>query len=249
MMLGLALGETLGGARGRPPSDGPLPAGVSTQLACFTAKAIIRAQVRGHHKGICHAPGVLLHAYCRWAFLQGIEPERMARRWGFPGNSAWSDGWLAGVPALARRRGSAPATVAALSRIEWGEERMATPSRGCHALTRTLPVAATGPGGVAQAAALAALTHGDEAARTATVHAATLTHHCLTRAGPAIQALREGVTATDRPELDAALRQAAAPESSITYLRTRRERLDHHLPHLDHHVPHRDPAMAAARPS
>ncbi|MFF4517424.1 hypothetical protein [Streptomyces mirabilis] len=32
MMLGLALGDTLGAARGKLPADGPLRAGVSTQL-------------------------------------------------------------------------------------------------------------------------------------------------------------------------------------------------------------------------
>ncbi|MGW3123961.1 ADP-ribosylglycohydrolase family protein, partial [Streptomyces sp. NPDC001107] len=155
MMLGLALGDTLGGARGRLPAGGPLRAGVSTQLACFTAEGIIRAQVRGNHKGICYAPGVVLHAYSRWAYLQGIERETMRRRWASPGNAAWPDGWLAGVPALAERRGSAPATVAALARIGEGQERMATTSRGCHALTRTLPVAVTGIGGIAQAGELA----------------------------------------------------------------------------------------------
>src|SRR5689334_17512683 len=80
MMLGLALGDTLGGTRGKLPATGPLGAGASTQLACFTAEGVIRAMVRGSHKGICHPPGVVLHAYCRWAALQGIEVERMRRR-------------------------------------------------------------------------------------------------------------------------------------------------------------------------
>ncbi|MFJ8826986.1 ADP-ribosylglycohydrolase family protein [Streptomyces sp. NPDC102467] len=185
MMLGLALGDTVGGARGGLPAGGPLRAGVSTQLACFTAEGVIRAQVRGNHKGICYAPGVVLHAYCRWAHLQGIERERMQRRWNEYGTSVWPDGWLAGVPALAERRGSAPATVAALSRIEkGGEERRATSSRGCHALTRSLPVAVAGQGGISQAGALAAITHGDPAAQAATVHASVLTHHCLTHPLP-----------------------------------------------------------------
>ncbi|MFF4523168.1 ADP-ribosylglycohydrolase family protein [Streptomyces bluensis] len=207
MMLGLALGDTMGGARGRLPGGGALRAGVSTQLACFTAEGIIRAQVRGKHKGICYAPGVVLHAYCRWAFLQGIETEKMRRRWNSHGHAVWPDGWLAGVPALAERRGSAPATVTALSRIEEGQEQMATTSRGCHALTRTLPLAVTGLGGIAQAGALAALTHGDTAAQAATTHAAILVHHCLTHPDPepgplsprsggsAQEALHAGITA------------------------------------------------------
>jgi ADP-ribosylglycohydrolase len=181
LLLGLALGDTLGAARGKVPADGPLPAGVSTQLACFTVEGSIRALVRGSHKGICHPPSVILHAYCRWAALQGIEVDKMRRRWSAgAADKVWPDGWLAGVPALAERRGSAPATVAALSRIEEVQERMATPSRGCHALTRSLPLAAVGPGAIAQAGEIAALTHGDAAARSATAHATALLHHCLT---------------------------------------------------------------------
>ncbi|MFJ3619921.1 ADP-ribosylglycohydrolase family protein [Streptomyces iakyrus] len=199
MMLGLALGETLGGVRGSLWGTGPLRAGVSTQLACFTAEGIIRAQVRGNHKGICYAPGVVLHAYCRWAFLQGIEVERMRRRWR-PYGGAWPDGWLASVPVLGERRGSAPATVTALSRLDAGEEAMATASRGHHALTRGLPIAVTGLGGISQAGAVAALTHGDPAAQAATVHAAVLAHHCLTHSASepessARDALHAGVTA------------------------------------------------------
>ncbi|MFV5999047.1 hypothetical protein ACNPQM_43905, partial [Streptomyces sp. NPDC056231] len=81
MLLGLAVGETLGAAGGRLPAGGPVRAGVSTQLACFTAEGTIRAIVRGNNKGICHPPSVVWHAYCRWAALQGIEAERMRRRW------------------------------------------------------------------------------------------------------------------------------------------------------------------------
>jgi hypothetical protein len=185
MMLGLAIGDTLGAARGRLPASGPLPAGVSTQLACFTAEGVIRAMVRGSHKGICHPPSVLLHAYCRWAALQGIEAERMRRRWASgKSDEMWPDGWLAGVPALAERRGSAPATVAALSRIENPHDRMATNSRGCHALTRILPVAVAGSGWATQAGEFAALTHGDTAAQSAAAQAAVVVHHCLTSNPP-----------------------------------------------------------------
>ncbi len=81
MLLGLAVGETLGAVGGKLPAGGPLRAGVSTRLACFTAEGTIRASVRGKHKGICHPPSVVWHAYCRWAALQGIEAERMRRRW------------------------------------------------------------------------------------------------------------------------------------------------------------------------
>ncbi|MFJ6071714.1 ADP-ribosylglycohydrolase family protein [Streptomyces sp. NPDC093065] len=185
MMLGTAVGDTLGSLRGKAPASGPLRAGVSTQLACFTVEGIIRAMVRGKHKGMCHPPSVVLHAYCRWAALQGVEVELMRRRWASGVvDGAWPDGWLAGVPALAERRGSAPATVAALSRIGGPVDRMATASRGCHGLTRSLPVAVAGTRWAGQAGEIAALTHGDPAARSASIHAALLVHHCLTHAAP-----------------------------------------------------------------
>ncbi|MEU2429187.1 ADP-ribosylglycohydrolase family protein [Streptomyces sp. NPDC007861] len=185
MLIGLALGETLGNARGAVPADGPLRAGVCTQLACFTAEGLIRASVRMDHRGIGHPPSVLWHAYCRWAALQGIEADRMRERWTMGLDRPWPTGWLAEVPALAERRGSAPATVAALTRIEQGTlTEPATPSRGWHALGRTLPVAAV-PAWCSGATVreTAALTHGDPAAQSAAAHAALLARHCPTGDG------------------------------------------------------------------
>ncbi|MFI6358226.1 ADP-ribosylglycohydrolase family protein [Streptomyces sp. NPDC050743] len=186
LLLGLAVGDTLGAAQGKLPAEGTLRAGVSTQLACFTAEGTIRACVRGDHRGLCHPPSVVSHAYCRWAALQGIEVERMRSRWVTAGDEEWPDGWLAQVPVLAHRRGSAPATVAALSKIEQGTmEKPTTTSRGCHALTRALPVAVAVAGHdpeywVRQAREIAALTHGDPAAQSAAAHATVLLSHCLT---------------------------------------------------------------------
>ncbi|MEU5100086.1 ADP-ribosylglycohydrolase family protein [Streptomyces sp. NPDC020996] len=180
------MGDTLGAARGKLPADVSLRAGVSTQLACFTAEGTIRAFVRASHRGGVSSPsGAVWHAYCRWAALQGIEVELMRRRWASGSDQTWPDGWLAQVPVLAQRRGSAPATVAALS--EKGPHTMgkATASRGCHALTRTLPVAVAAAGTepqpwVREARAMAALTHGDRAAQSAAAHAIVLAGHCLT---------------------------------------------------------------------
>ncbi|MFH8805089.1 ADP-ribosylglycohydrolase family protein [Streptomyces sp. NPDC017936] len=225
MLLGLAVGETLGAAGGKLPAGGPLRAGVSTQLACFTAEGTIRAIVRGNHKGICHPPSVVWHAYCRWAALQGIEAERMRRRWApYDTETTWPDGWLAQIPVLTERRGSAPATVAALSKVEQGTlERPATDSRGDHALTRTLPVAAVAVSDLGywteQAREFAALTHGDGAAHSATARATVLVHHCLTGNGvrdslqagfSALPSLDRGLTDDEHGRLAAALRQAVA---------------------------------------
>ncbi|MFI6892857.1 ADP-ribosylglycohydrolase family protein [Streptomyces sp. NPDC050256] len=232
MLLGLALGETLGTAGGELPGHGPLRAGVCTQLACFTVEGSIRALVRGKHKGICHAPSVLWHAYCRWAAIQGIERHRMERRWGGHG-SAWPDGWLAQVPVLAERRGSAPATVAALSRIEHGTQgRPTTSSSGWHALGRTLPTAAlgvlnSGSSMSTDAREVAALTHGSAEAQSATAYAVAVLRHCLGegRIGDSLQTgmsdVRSGEGAADGGEysrLNAALQAAADQPADPTRL-------------------------------
>ncbi|MGN9790055.1 ADP-ribosylglycohydrolase family protein [Streptomyces sp. OZ13] len=204
LMLGLALGETLGATGGAAgdalPAAGTLRAGVATQLACFTAEGIIRAMVRGAHKGLCHPPSVLWHAYCRWAALQGIDRDRLAARWGTFSGGEWPDGWLAEVPALAARRGTAPATVEALSSREQGTvDKPATTSRGWHALGRTLPIAALiGPrdvrSSIAQDREIAALTHGDPAAGSAAAHATMFLRRCIAGEG-VVEALRSGLTA------------------------------------------------------
>ncbi|MET8028079.1 ADP-ribosylglycohydrolase family protein [Streptomyces avermitilis] len=243
MMLGLALGDTLGAAKGKLPAEGTLRAGVSTQLACFTAEGTIRAWVRGNHKGICHPPSVVWHAYCRWAALQGIEVERMRQRWA-QDDEVWPDGWLAQVPVLAQRRGSAPATVTALSKTEHGNMGIPTTSRGCHALTRALPVTVVGVAhGSDQSAQLAreiaALTHGDPAAQSAAAHAAVLVNYCLT-SGPQIQAnlfggqsqvqqalleglyalpdADRGLTAAEHDRLHTALQQAEDQPADVGHL-------------------------------
>ncbi|WP_351233199.1 ADP-ribosylglycohydrolase family protein [Streptomyces sp. NPDC002133] len=199
MLIGMALGESMGAARGALPDTGPLRAGVCTQLACFTAEGSIRALVRSEHKGICHPPSVLWHAYSRWATLQGIEADRMRARWGESKGDAWPDGWLAQVPALAERRGSAPATVQALSAIEQGTvDKPTTASRGWHAVGRTLPLAGLGTAEAVRqwdkhARDIAALTHGDPTAQSAAAHATVLTRHCLT--GDAVRdALKAGLS-------------------------------------------------------
>jgi ADP-ribosylglycohydrolase len=133
-LIGLVLGDAVGAADAAALVAGPLRVTTAGQLACFTVEGMIRAHVRGAHKGICHPPSVVWNAYTRWAAMQGIagiEP------WN---DTDWPDGWLAQVPALATRRGSAPATVAALQTGEMGTlEKSAGSSTGAHGLTRSLP--------------------------------------------------------------------------------------------------------------
>lgn len=184
LVLGLALGDTIGNARGSLPATGPLRAGVSTQLAAFTIEGAIRAYMRGLHKGICHEPSVVWHAYCRWAAVQGIDPEGIRRQWADGTQGGWPDGWLHRVPALGERRGNAPATVAALRGLRQGTvDNPATNSRGCHALTRTLPLAALShvDGMLTEYARdVAALTHGNDQAQAAAAVGVHLTAQALT---------------------------------------------------------------------
>ncbi|MDM4780844.1 ADP-ribosylglycohydrolase family protein [Micromonospora sp. b486] len=160
-MLGLMLGDAVGVTGGHLPAEGPLRATSAGQLACFTVEGIIRADVRGSHKGICHPPSVVWHAYTRWASVQGIPGIRPWR------DENWPDGWLAQVPALGVRRGSAPATVSALqARPVLDPDDHVWTSLGAHGLTRTLPAGLIEwwhpePGRFA--AEVAATTHGSEA--------------------------------------------------------------------------------------
>jgi ADP-ribosylglycohydrolase len=164
VLLGLLLGDAVGAAAGRIPPSGPLVAGAGGQLACWTVEGLIRAHVRGVHKGITTASGLVWAAYGRWGRLRGDLPGVVGR----------SDGWLAEVPVLAERHGSAPATLAALRGGRIGT--VAAPggtSIGAHAVTRTLPAGlcpwADGP--AALGAELAATTHGGSAVTAAALGA------------------------------------------------------------------------------
>jgi ADP-ribosylglycohydrolase len=166
-VLGLVLGDAIGAAGADVPSAGALRATSAAQLACFTVEGVIRAHVRATHKGICHPPGVVWHAYTRWAAMQGI-PDIKPRD-----KEVWPDGWLAQVPALAARRGSAPATVTALQNGTMGQiDKPAGSSTGAHGLTRALPAGLTGGWNLNPArfaAEIAAISHTGEA-----LHAAAL---------------------------------------------------------------------------
>ena len=136
---GLMLGLLLADCVDQWDQPGPLTGTCLTQLACFTLEGGIRAHERAIHKGICHVPSVIWHAWCRWADIQGLGPQ-FAAYWG--GQS----GWLHQVRPLADRRGSAPTTVNALLASPRAPETPATnASAGHHALTRVLPLAILAP--------------------------------------------------------------------------------------------------------
>ncbi|MER7441280.1 ADP-ribosylglycohydrolase family protein [Micromonospora avicenniae] len=171
-VLGLMLGDAIGATGGTLPASGLLRATSAGQLACFTVDGLIRAHIRGMHKGLTHPPGMIWHAYNRWAVLQGIAGVKPTY------GSDPPAGWLAEVPVLRERRGSAPATVAALQKGVVGTlERPGGPSIGAHGLTRALPAGLCtwweSPGSLG--ASLAALTHGGSALPAAAL-GATMIH-------------------------------------------------------------------------
>lgn len=168
LLVGLLCGDAVGSAGTSYLQFDELRGTVNSQLACFTVDGLIRALVRiAHHGGICHPPSVVWHAYNRWAVLQGIDEERLRERWAHGSEQGWPDGWLAQVPALARRRGTAPATVAAIRTRQMGTtHEPVNNSFGNQAMVRTIPAAVSNFPGTTEsyrhslAIELGALTHG-----------------------------------------------------------------------------------------
>ncbi|HOB05802.1 MAG TPA: ADP-ribosylglycohydrolase family protein [Propionibacteriaceae bacterium] len=134
MLVGLALGNSVASW-----DRWLIPAGVASQLAAFTADGLIRGSISLDNGGADDLPTFLWAGLQRWAACQGIETrESFLLEELVAGHPS---GWLAQVPALRERRGSAPATVKALANGP-------THSLGSHGMVRTLPLAAayrTGP--------------------------------------------------------------------------------------------------------
>ena len=107
-----------------------------TQMTLFTAEGLLRAQVRGFEKGICHPPSMVRLAYGRWLLTQGERP-------GFARDDpAWQpDGWLFGVQALHSRRAPGNTCVDALHDPRFGSmEEPLNNSKGCGGVMRVAPV-------------------------------------------------------------------------------------------------------------
>jgi ADP-ribosylglycohydrolase len=211
-LLGLMLGDALGAAG--QAGSGTLAATCAGQLACFTMEGLIRASVRFSHRGICHPPSVVWHAYARWAALHGITGiERQA-------TLDWPDGWLAQVPALRTRRGSAPATIAALQGHTMGTpDKPVGTSIGAHALTRGLPIGLTAgwlgdPAGTARE--IAAASHAPFAADIAALGTSILVN--LAQGGSIEQAVHRAVP-EGATEVDSALSRARSRPADASAMR------------------------------
>lgn len=183
-LLGLLLGDALGRPNQTAAEPATLAASAGGQLVCFTVEGIIRASVRGDHKGICHPPTVIWHALCRWAYAHGVERKAVqsAMQWFL---EEWPDGWLAQVPVLNEPRGTAPALMSAIKHPGEEEPGGVNPqSVGGQGLTRGAICGILGPLWDAQAVGalardVARLTHAPEAARVAGI-AATAVRECVT---------------------------------------------------------------------
>lgn len=182
-MLGLLLGDAFAAA-GRVTTAGPLAGTRAGQVACFTADALIRDDIRAAHRGVAHPEVAVWAGYRRWGRWQGIlDPHTPATP---------PDGWLATVPVLGEARTGASSIVAALRARQAGTlDAPVGSSVVADAVTVTLPVgipfhsdepgdlrrAADGAAGLA--AQVAALAHRDEAVTAAAIAAAAVVilHH------------------------------------------------------------------------
>ena len=147
-LLGGAIGDSLGAEieflslaqiRRRFPdgiSDLPPHCGLrgaitdDTQMTLFTAEGMIRAQIRGALKGICHPPSVVHHALLRWYRTQGGRPDVETDNVG-----------LISDPRLWERRAPGHTCLSAMGQSKRFGEPAVNDSKGCGTIMRVAPVA------------------------------------------------------------------------------------------------------------
>jgi ADP-ribosylglycohydrolase len=139
LLKGFVLGDALAAATSG--ATGMLRISVASQLLVVSVDAFIRARVRDADRGILADRAVLqwfaLRRWARWQELPiASDPEHdalTAPKW---------DNWLARVPALTQRRGSAPATANALATGWHQGNGLRRVSTGSHVIARILPFGA-----------------------------------------------------------------------------------------------------------
>ena len=99
-----------------------------TQMTLFTAEGILRANVRGREKGICHPASVVKFAYLRWLKTQGITAD-------VPENFL-SGGWLINEEQLYSYR--APG-ITCISALEKNTLQAENDRKGCGTVMRMAP--------------------------------------------------------------------------------------------------------------
>jgi ADP-ribosylglycohydrolase len=133
---------------------GDWPAGSitdDTQMALFTAEAMIRGRHRWLQRGIASAAGVARRAYLRWLHTQGQ-----------PVAEDVLNGWLVSAPGLHARRAPGTTCLSALSAGGNGTpESPANDSKGCGGVMRVAPVGlALSELSFTAGCEIAAITHG-----------------------------------------------------------------------------------------
>lgn len=142
------------------PHDG-VPAAITddTQMTLFTAEGLIRACVRSHARGICHAPSVVHHALMRWLATQGDDGviRDIDRKTG-----------LITDPRLHRIRAPGLTCVSALRESRHFGDMARNDSKGCGTIMRVAPVGLIWPRNVQTLAdECSHLTHGHQTGRDA----------------------------------------------------------------------------------
>lgn len=128
-----------------------------TQMTLFTAEGLLQANTRYHHKGICHPPTIIYHAYLRWLETQGekISNEQI-ERWIYDEKS-----WLSDLPELNSRRAPGNSCLSALRSGSMGTiSEPINNSKGCGGVMRVAPVGLIVDEPFGLACEVAAITHG-----------------------------------------------------------------------------------------
>lgn len=132
LMLGLALGDAIGGAGAHVPESGVLKAGAATQLAAWTADGLLRQATYYGRFGESTHPTHITRSNQRWLLLREGESSRVE----IDDGGAAYPGWLSGVPAMAEKRGHSPSMEAAI------RSGVGSKADSCRPIIRALPAAA-----------------------------------------------------------------------------------------------------------
>ncbi|WP_373190306.1 ADP-ribosylglycohydrolase family protein [Halomonas sp.] len=110
-----------------------------TQLTLFTAEGLLRADVRGSLRGMCHPPAIIAHAYLRWLVTQGGTPTpKMQRTLDYSLKEA--PGWLIQHRDLHSRRAPGNTCLSALQTMSSMGDKAVNNSKGCGGVMRVAPV-------------------------------------------------------------------------------------------------------------
>jgi ADP-ribosylglycohydrolase len=117
-----------------PVYGGPGKITDDTQMTLFTAEGLLRAEVRGHLKGIKTYSEMTAHAYLRWLQTQGEKPSCDMHQ------ADEETGWLFKHKELHSRRAPGTTCLAALRAMQSFGEPAQNNSKGCGGVMRVAPV-------------------------------------------------------------------------------------------------------------